>query len=157
MLLGYSATFQGDHERAEQLFEEAVAVEVPDRTHSPNKAIEARIAFRRGDRARAFRILRSHVDELLLTDNMQSASIAAVEFINMMVTLERLGDARCMLAYLQTTGLLDAPPFRALVEDAAFAVAANAQSAHDDPEVLDDRQALKAMRRILSGLSPEPG
>ena len=37
MLLGYSAAFQGRQDRAEHLFDEAVGVEVPAGTHSPNK------------------------------------------------------------------------------------------------------------------------
>jgi predicted ATPase/DNA-binding SARP family transcriptional activator len=159
MLLGYSATFQGDHKRAEQLFEEAVAIDVPARTHSPNKPIEARVAFRHGDRKRAFRILRFHIDELLATDNMQGASIAAVEFINMMAALDRVSDTARMLGYLETTGLLDAPPFRALVEGPARKVAAStarvSNREHNDGRDLDDRQALEDMRRALEWLNTE--
>ncbi len=84
LLLGYSAKFQDDHARAERLFEEAVAVEVPARTYTPNTAIRARLAFRRGDRPRAFRLLRAYVDELLSTDNLQGASVAADELAEML-------------------------------------------------------------------------
>ena len=83
-MLGYSAFFQGDIDRAELLFGEAAAVDVPERTISVNKPIEARAAFRRGDRARAFEILLGHVDELLDTDHPELAANAAIEFINMM-------------------------------------------------------------------------
>ncbi len=152
MLLGYSATFQAESDRAEQLFEAAVAVEVPERTHSPNRPIEARIAFRHGDRPRAFRILRSHVAELADTDNMQGASIAAVEFINMMTALERLPDAARMLDYLETTGLLDAPPFATLVTDARRAVSGMPQPRQAAAATLGDREALAEMRRVLEDL-----
>jgi predicted ATPase/DNA-binding SARP family transcriptional activator len=83
LLLGYSAKFQADHDRAERLFEEAVAVEVPERTYTPNTAIRARLAFRRGDRPQAFRLLRAYVGELLSTDNMQGASVASEELAEM--------------------------------------------------------------------------
>jgi predicted ATPase/DNA-binding SARP family transcriptional activator len=160
MLLGYSATFQGAHDRAERLFEEAVAIAVPERTHSPNRPIEARIAFRHGDRPRALRILRSHIDELLDTDNMQGASITAVEFINIMAALDRVADAARMLAYLGTTGLLDAPPFRTLIEHAARKVAADGDRPLVEGPISDDRRALEHMRRTLDTLiagGREPG
>ena len=64
-LLGYSAFFQGHIERAESFFDEAASVDVPERTISVNKPIEARAAFRRGDSAQAFTILGKHIDELL--------------------------------------------------------------------------------------------
>ena len=72
-MLGYSAFFQGDIDRAELLFGEAAAVDVPERTISVNKPIEARAAFRRGDRAQAFEILLGYVDELLDTGEVDDA------------------------------------------------------------------------------------
>ena len=84
MLGGYSALFQGEPDLADPFFDEAVSIEVPDRTVSVNKPIEARAAFRRGNRSAAVRILRAYVDELLETDYPGLASNAAVEFINML-------------------------------------------------------------------------
>ena len=124
MLLGYSASFQGQQDQADAYFDEAIAVEVPARTYSPNKPLEARAAFRRGNRRRAFRILQSHIDELLSTDNMQAGSLVCIEFINMMGTDRPLSDAARMLNYLETTGLLDAPAWRTLIADSASKVAA---------------------------------
>ena len=153
MLLGYSMSFQGRHDEAERSFESAVSVPVPARTHTPNNAIAARVAFRRGDRRRAFLLLRGHLDELLETDNMQGASVACVEFINIMLQLGRLPDVVRMLAYLETTGLLDSPFFRGLVAEAAAAAGA-VPGAQDPagPSDLDDRDAVAEMCRVLGEL-----
>src|SRR3569833_2162407 len=97
MLLGYSASFQGEQERAEQVFDEALGVEVPERTHSPNKPVQARALFRRGDRLRAYRTLHSYVEELLDTDITYAACGACVEFIIMKARLVRLTDAASVL------------------------------------------------------------
>lgn len=152
LLLGYSASFQGKQDRADDYFEEAIAVEVPPRTHTPNKPLEARAAFRRGNHVRAFRTLHAHIEELLATDNMQAGSIDCIEFINMMSQIGRLSEAGRMLSYLETTGLLDAPAWRSLIEDSAKLVG----SASDDVVAADDgadddRQALEYMRDVLDG------
>ena len=155
MLLGYSATFQVDPDRADRYFEEAVSIDVPNRTYSPNKPIEARTLFRQGDHTRAFRVLRSNIDDLLDTDNMQAASITCLEFINMMAALDRLDATAHMLDYLETTGLLDAPAWRTLIAEATAKVADNQPDTHQvgAPETdLDDRQALNYMRGLLDQL-----
>ena len=85
MLLGYSSSVQGRPGRADQLFAEAAAVQVPERTQSPGRSIAARTAFGRGQRSRAFRILSSYIDELIGTGNMQAICVTCVEFVNMMV------------------------------------------------------------------------
>ena len=89
-MLGYSALLQGKPDLADRFFDEAISVDVPDRTVSVNKPIEARAAFRRGNRSAAFRILRAYVHELLETDYPDLAANAAVEFINMMAIIDRL-------------------------------------------------------------------
>ena len=154
MLLGYSASFQGHQDRADAYFEEAISIEVPPGTYSPNKPLEARAAFRRGNRRRAFRILQSHIDELLSNNNMQAGSLVCIEFINMMGAIDRRADAARILTYLETTGLLDAPGWRTLIADSATKVAAHTEhTAHQEqtPERdLDDRQALKYMREVLN-------
>ena len=73
MLHGYSASFQGQPERADSCFEEAIAVEVPPLTYSPNKPLEAR-RIRRSNHIRAFRILGDHIQELLQADNMHAVA-----------------------------------------------------------------------------------
>ncbi|WP_018636173.1 AfsR/SARP family transcriptional regulator [Parafrankia elaeagni] len=157
VMLGYSASLQGDLPRANRLFDEAVGVTVPQRTHSPNRVVEAGAVFRRGDRARAFGILRGHIDQLLDDDNMQAACVTSVEFINMMAAVGRLPDAARMLGFLATTGLLDAPDWNTLVDGAATAIAAQP---HLGPEreqawgrALDDREALEYMREVLRTLA----
>ncbi len=154
MLLGYAAAFRGDRERSEQLFEAAVGVTVPPRTHSPNRTVEARVAWRRGQRARAVGLLRTHVDELLTTGNMQAASLVALELVTMLTTLRRLADAARMLGYLQATRLLDAPGFAALVADPIAELTADPALGGDlaGGRALDDRAALAEMRAVLATL-----
>jgi hypothetical protein len=149
---GYSASFQGEQDRADSCFEEAIAVEVPPGTYSPNKPLEARAAFRRGNHIRAFRILSDYIDELLSADNMHAVSIVGIEFINMMTSIGRLTEAARMLAYLETTGLLDAPSWRTLIVDSATQVA---DAGHDVQRLetdLDDHQAAEYMRRVVTCL-----
>jgi hypothetical protein len=98
---------------------------VPDRTVSVNKPIEARAAFRRGNRSAAFRILRAYIDELLETDYPDLATNAAVEFINMMATIDRLPAAAHVLDYLTNAGDFGALAARTLVADAACRIAAS--------------------------------
>lgn len=158
--LGYSALFQGKTDQAEQYFDEAASIDLPDRTMSVNKPVEARAAFRRGNRARAFQILCSHIDELLATDNMTGAGAVCVEFINMMTTIDHLPAAARMLGYLETTtrdfGALAA---RTLVADAASKAAADTENTQDREQAggrgLDDRQALEYMRRVLDDLADD--
>src|SRR5262249_54045710 len=129
------------------LFGDAVAVEVPERTQSPNKSIEARALFQRGDRARAFRILSSFIDELLDTGNIMAICVTCVEFVNMMAALDRLTDAARMLHHLDKP----APDWATLVTEARSKVAVlHSPSQAGD---LDDRQALEYMRRVLRQLA----
>ncbi|GAA5087981.1 putative ATPase/DNA-binding SARP family transcriptional activator [Thermocatellispora tengchongensis] len=152
MLLGYSASFQGDRERAERLFGEAVAVELPERTFSPNKAVEARVLFRRGERRRAFRLLRAQVEDLLDTDNLYATCVASVEFVTMMAALGRLSDGARILAYL-SSGLLDVPVWRTQVADARARIAAGLGRVPDEEPDPDGRRALEHMRAVLHELA----
>ena len=149
------ATFQGDHARAEQFYEELATVEVPIRTNSPNEILEARSAFRRGQHSRAFQILRSYIDEMVEVDNMSGAELLCIEFINMMTAVDRLPEAARILGHLDTTGLLDAegPGFKLLIADAADTVASDptARSAREDAagQERSERDALAYMRDVL--------
>jgi predicted ATPase/DNA-binding SARP family transcriptional activator len=160
-MLGYSALLQGKPDLADRFFDEAVDVDVPDRTVSVNKPIEARAAFRRGNRSAAFRILRGYVDELLETDYPDLATNVAVEFINMMATIDRLPAAARVLDYLTRAGDFGALAARTLVADAA----ARIDAARIDADVeriadqdrspeprLDARHALTYMRDVLDEL-----
>jgi predicted ATPase/DNA-binding SARP family transcriptional activator len=155
MLLGYSAAFQGKQDRAERLFDQALSVRVPERTHSANRPVEAAALFRRGDRPAAYRVLRSHVEELLDTDNMQGACVAAVEFVIMSAVAGRLADSARILGYLDTSGMLDGTVWAAQVAETREALAAAAEPAPDDADAGDDRQALEFMRRTLRNLTHE--
>jgi hypothetical protein len=153
MLLGYSASLQGKYDLAERLFDEAIGVEVPERTQSPNKSIEARAAFRRGDRYRAFRILSSYIDDLLDIGNMQAICVTCVEFINMMTALGRLADAAPMLYHLDKSF----PYWAALVAEARSQIDANAEFHRAGKQAsgrnFGDRQALEYMHAVLQQLA----
>lgn len=157
-MLGSSAAFQGDQERADALYDEAAAVELPVRTNSPNEILEARAAFRRGLHTQSFQILRSYVDELLEVENMSSASLACIEFINMMRAIDRLSDAAHILGHLDSTGMLgvEGPGFKLLVVDAIADVASSpvASAAHEAAveRQLDERDALVYIRGVLDQL-----
>jgi hypothetical protein len=157
-LLGSFAAFRGDHERAERLYEEAASVEVPARTNSPNELLEARTAFLRGHRSRAFQILRSYVDDLLEVGNLSGASLACIEFVNMMATIGRLPEAARILGHLDTTGLLgvEGPGFKMLVAEAAGKVASTPEAAAARQAAaerrLDEHHALSYVRDVLDEL-----
>jgi hypothetical protein len=156
-MLGYSALLQGRTGKAEQLFDECASIEVPARTSSASEPAKARAAFRRGDQSEAFRILRSHVEELLHTDYTDMARNAAIEFINMMTALDRLPEAARILGYLAGSGDFGALAVRTLVADSASQIAARVEQTPDrfrGPErELDARQALEYMREVLASHS----
>jgi hypothetical protein len=109
----------------------------------------------------AFRILRAYVDDLLDNDYPDLATNAAVEFINMMATIDRLPAAARVLEYLAAAGDFGALAARTLVSDSAIQIAANGQRIPDhdrSPEPgLDARHALTYMRDVLDELdAPTP-
>ena len=155
-MLGYSAFFQGNTDRADQLFDESTRIDVPERTPSVHQPIEARSAFRRGNSSQAFRILRDHVDELLVANYTEVAAMAAVEFINMMAAVDRLSDAARVLGYLEKSGDFGALASRTLVAEAVSTIDASSGPSRDvgqrpGPQ-LDARQALVYMRDVLDEL-----
>jgi tetratricopeptide (TPR) repeat protein len=149
--LGYSASFQGRHDDAERCFDEAARIELPTGTLSANKITEARSAFRRGDHLRAFQLLRTHIAELIDTDNVIAATVVCIEFINMMAAIDRLAEAAHMLRYLKAANDFGALAARTLVTEAATRIAASdgldptpASAGH-----IDDRTALLYMHDVL--------
>lgn len=151
-------TRQGNHVQADQFFDDSASTEVPDNTPSLNRAIQARAALRRGNALKAFQILHSFVEELLDNDTMSGTGLTAIEFINMMVEVDRLPDAARILGYVESTGLLDveAAAFRTLVAGAASRIATDgAKSLAREQAIgrgLDDRQALAYIRDVLDRL-----
>jgi predicted ATPase len=154
--LGISASVQGRHHEAAQFYEEAAGVDVPDRTHTLKNPLEARDALRRGDRTRAFEMFRSYIDELLENDNIYIGKFACIEFVRMMVRVDRLAEAARIVGFLESTGSLDVSALRSLVAGDAGRIAADA--AHDTHHErtlgrdLDDRRALIFMRDVLGRL-----
>jgi predicted ATPase/DNA-binding SARP family transcriptional activator len=122
--LATSASLQGRPQEAWRLFDEAARVAVPARTHSLRNPLAARTALRRGDRAGAFRMLRSYVDELLVHENMYLARLGCVEFVDLMAAAGNLAEAGRIIDHLDATGALDGTlPYKSMVADAAAAVA----------------------------------
>jgi predicted ATPase/DNA-binding SARP family transcriptional activator len=152
LLRGYSALFQEDKEQADRCFAEGVDIDVPPRTHTPSEPLKARAAFGRGEHQRAFRILRDHIDELLVTDNMQAGMMDCVEFVAMMASLGRADDAAPVLDHLESGHLLDGPGWRLLVADPADVVARERTPASHAASVVDDRDALEFMHEVLDRL-----
>ncbi|MEV6520529.1 BTAD domain-containing putative transcriptional regulator [Longispora sp. NPDC051575] len=145
--LGYSASFQGHQDRADQLFDASTDVRLPARTLSANKLLDARAAFRRGRRSRAFRILGSYIDEVRETGNLVAASVVCVDFVTMMAQAGRPAEAARMLGYLETVNEFGARAAATLLAGAARDVPADGAGRH-----LDDRGALEYMRGVLAEL-----
>ena len=149
--LGYSALFQGRAQEADDLFDQMSHVDVPERTFSANRPVEARAVFRRGDRPRAFAILRNHVEDLLENDVMDTARLAALEFVTMMSTLDRAADSAPVQLYLQTTGGFGDLAALAIAADGDDLMTAAAAPAAIQPEgaAMDARRALVHIREVL--------
>ncbi|MDJ0768163.1 MAG: BTAD domain-containing putative transcriptional regulator [Ilumatobacter sp.] len=153
MLLGYNALFRGRPDQADAYFNDAIDVEVPSKTHSPNRPIEARRAHRNGRHHDAYRILRGYIDDIRDTENYQAGLLVCIEFINMIAATDRSDDAAAILHHLETTGLLDNPAWHSLVADAADTL----QPSSDDPPDLDHPEALDLMANTLDELTNTAG
>ncbi|WP_027661543.1 ATP-binding protein [Salinispora fenicalii] len=151
MLLGFSAAFQGQRAVADQLFDQAIDVPLPARTHSPNQSVRAQALFQRGDRRAAYQLLRAHVEELLDADNMHAACAVLVSFVTMMPTVARFADGARILAFLDTTGMLDNVAWAAMVADARDKLAAFAPSPKEST-IVSQRQALAMIGDTLDDL-----
>lgn len=152
MLHGYGAAFQGDHERADHLFEQAAQVEVPARTHTPTTAVSARVAFRRGDVQKAYALLLHHVEDLLDTGNMQGVGVAAIELIRMMHHAGEPEEVTQLLAYLEKSPLLESPFFRGLLSEPLAESGTATGPPSSAPVVVDDRSAAEYMAQLLRAL-----
>ncbi|MFI9550775.1 BTAD domain-containing putative transcriptional regulator [Nonomuraea endophytica] len=136
--LGYSATFQGRPGDADRHFDEAAGVEVPEGSLSAGKIVQARSAFRRGERRRAFAILRAYIGELVTTGNVIAAGVVGIEFVGMMAALDRREEAGRVLAYLEARNDFGAVAARSLA------------SAPGGPyEAMSDREVLDYMAGVL--------
>lgn len=153
--LGYSAHFQGRTQDADDLFDQMSRVDVPERTFSLNRPVEARAVFRRGDRSRAYAILRDHVDDLLETDVTDTARLAALEFVTMMSALDRSDDARPVQRYIATTGGFGELATLAVAVDGdplMRAPAAGEVTTPPDSADTDARGALEHIREVLTSM-----
>lgn len=152
MLHGYGAAFQGDHDRADHLFEQAARIEVPARTHTPSTAVSARVAFRRGDTQKAYALLLHHVEDLLDTGNMQGVGVAAIELVRMMHHAGKKDEVTQLLAYLENSPLLESPFFRGLLSEPLAESATATGRPSSPPLIADDRTAAEDMAQLLRAL-----
>jgi len=106
-LLGSIASIRSDHPQAADLFSEAANITLPTRTNSPNEALHAATLFRAGDHQDAFILLRNYAAELLELDQLSSFGLLALEFIKMMIAINRLEPAAVSLGHLDAAGLTE--------------------------------------------------
>ena len=152
MLHGYGAAFQGDHDRADRLFEQAAQIEVPARTHTPSTAVSARVAFRRGDTQKAYELLLHHVEDLLDTGNMQGVGVAAIELVRMMHHAGKKDEVTQLLDYLENSPLLESPFFRGLLSESLAESGAATGTPSSGPVIANDRTAAEHMAHLLRAL-----
>ncbi|MEM9651273.1 MAG: NB-ARC domain-containing protein [Actinomycetota bacterium] len=108
--LGLILEFQGRNEEARQLYDESAAVDLPPKTQTWNRALDARAAFRRGSRAEAFELLGRSADELLEAEDIHGARRLYIEYVEMMVQAGNVGEAAEVVGFLRNGGLLDEQP-----------------------------------------------
>ncbi len=117
-MLGFSALQQGREEAAWRYFDEAVSVDVPERTNSMSNPLSARRLFRAGRRQRAIELLSEYVADVVDLENIYNAQFAAAEYVNLMTALGRVDDARSVHDHLAATGAREIPFLQALLRDA---------------------------------------
>lgn len=153
---GYSVAAQGDRDGADRLFDESATIEVPDRTHSRNRPNEALAAFRRGDRARALRVMRSDVEDLSEQENLYDLAGTAIAFLGVMAGLGRYGDAACIRGFLEGANLVKTHILRQTVVDAieqiTVGVGTTVEQQRATGRAMDGHQALRFMRGVLDEL-----
>jgi predicted ATPase/DNA-binding SARP family transcriptional activator len=154
--LGISASVQGRHHDAARFYEDAAAVDVPNRTHTLKNPLEARAALRRGEQSRAFEILRSYIDELLANDNVYIGKFACTEFVGMMVRVGHRPEAARILGFLESTDSIDVSALRSrFAGDAGWTESEFEDRMEHERTMgrdLDDRRALIFMRDVLDRL-----
>ncbi|MEL6985456.1 MAG: AfsR/SARP family transcriptional regulator, partial [Actinomycetota bacterium] len=157
-----AADIGGDPDRAGELYDQALNVEVPPQTNSPNDVLRARTLYRRGRHRQAFAVLRTYSSELLETGNLGGATIVAIEFINLMVAHRRLDLAATVMGYIDSTGLLEVegPAFRLLVDEASSMIDGDPETTairrRSAAEGIDDRRSLQVIRDLLDTLLDLP-
>ena len=156
---GYSKLFQGCHEEADRFLEEAAHVDLPNRTMSLNKPIEARSALRRGNPELAIEILRTHIQELIETDNLVVGSLAVAEFVKLMVGVGEVREAALVVGFLETNSGFSELAVRTYLGDAMEAIAASGDAVSPADlafgRSLTNRQALAHAVEALTRLQPQ--
>lgn len=150
-MLAYAALLQGHEDRAEAFFDDAAAVDTPDRTLGIDSAMRARTAIRRGQPELAFQYLGEHIDMLLDTGNFYMTRSAAVDFINAMYAVGRIADAAMIRGYLSRPDLLDIEMSRSLINPAVAEVPIDPEAERLGRQ-LNARTSLEHIRKTLAEL-----
>ncbi len=148
-MLAYAALLQGEEDQAERFFNDAAAVDTPDRTLGIDSAMRARTAIRRGQPEQAFQFLSEHIEMLLDTGNLYMTRSAAVDFINAMYAVGRVDEAAMIRGYLNRPDLLDIEMSRSLINPAVAEVPIDAE-AERLGRLLDARTSLEHIKQVLS-------
>ena len=149
---GYAAQYQGRHDDAVRYFSEAEHMELPPGTYRVLQTAQARIAFEQGQWVRAYRMLRDNIDVLLDSDYTDVTRMVAIEFITMMVAIDRVAQAAHVLPYLDTTGDFAKFARQSLIADAVHRIAADPTIPDEADGNADPRAALTFMRDVLDDL-----
>ena len=102
------------------------------------------------------RLLRSYIDELLGNDNVYIGKFACIEFVGMMVRVDRRPEAAPILGFLESTGSIDVSLLRSrFAGDPGESTADLELDTEHERRIgreLDDRRALNYMRDVLDRL-----
>lgn len=156
-LLGLSAAAAGHRELSQRLLSESAEIEVPERTNSFRNPLEARGAFRRGNRVEAFRMLRRYVVDLLENDNLYMAATAQCEFVLLMAGVDELAPMARIVGHLEDSGFGERPEYGTAYSHAKDRLAGSSQV--DAPAeralgaAMNRREALVYIRDELSLLA----
>ncbi|MCP4958198.1 MAG: hypothetical protein GY925_02905 [Actinomycetia bacterium] len=114
--------------------------------------------FGRGHHRDAFAILGAYIDELADVGNLDGEAIVGIEFVRMMVALDRVHDAAALLGHFDSTGLLavEGLGFKIFLADAIEVVEARvdpaAATGRTADEAMGDREAPSLTQQVLNDL-----
>jgi predicted ATPase/DNA-binding SARP family transcriptional activator len=145
----YAAQYRGRHDEAKRLFDAAERLALPAGTYRVLQTAQARLTFEHGDPTEACRILRDNIEVLLESDYTDVTRMVAVEFIPMMASLDRLGDAAKVVPYLDTTGDFATMARTHLIAEPIVRIEADPGLAAHRAADPDARAALVHMRDVL--------
>ncbi len=153
-MLGVVAVLRQRDDEADRYFARALEVEVPPRTTTLARPMLARAELKRDRPKVAFGLLDEHLEEVDDLDDMYSARLAGLTFLDVMVRVGRMCAGARVLGYLEASGLLDGPGLvegvRGAIERIDKSSDASVAAARNEGRALDDRAAVAWMRSELA-------